>query len=334
MTALDNLKAATTAVWDSIPTTDLPRMKAALQNVGPNRTLVLTNLYRQFYQAFSTPANMPLSPHHNLGFDAINTVIGQLGSCQNQFVQGNGTTVTIQDNVFREVTYQNRANYPQLFWSLPGAQLYRCFYHFNFPRLQAQRDAIRLAINVPLGQIPAAINGFLAQARTTDPDVLSFKVGGPGLYRKPDTALIYILKPTNQTEQGRLNTLVQAVTTWAGSAPANALRDWTHPLMERLAAGVATADDPPHAPQYRGVSFTSLRAVIATIVIGNLIRLYNGPSNVQGKTEGELAAMALVGQLDNYGIDDQNPSRNAALPDSGTRDQIREYGLLVGGIVT
>ena len=104
--------------------------------------------------------------------------------------------------------------------------------------------------------------------------------------------------------------------------------------MERLAAGVATADDPPHAPQYRGVSFTSLRAVIATIVIGNLIRLYNGPSNVQGKTEGELAAMALVGQLDNYGIDDQNPSRNAALPDSGTRDQIREYGLLVGGIVT
>lgn len=334
MTALDNLKTATAAVWNAIPATDLPSMKAAMQNVGPKRTSILTNFYRQFYQAFSTPANMPPNPRHNLDFDAINTVLGQLGSCQNQFVQGNGTTVTIQDNVFREITYQNRANYPQLFWSLPGEQLYRCFYHFNFPRLQAQRDAIRLAINVPLERIPAAINGFLLGARNTDPDVMSFKVGGPGLYRKPDTALIYILRPSNQTEQGYLNSLVQAVTTWEGSDPQNALRDWTHPLMERLAAGVATADDPPRVAQYDGMSFTALRAVVATIVFGNLIRLYNGPSNIQGTTEGELAAAALVGQLENYGIDAQNPSRNAPLPDTTTLDRVRDYGLLVRAIVT
>lgn len=334
MTALDNLKTATAAVWNAIPVNDLPTLKAALQNGGPNRTRILTGLYHQFYQAFSTPANMPPNPRHNLDFDAINTILGQLGTCQNQFVQGNGTTVTIQDNVFREITYQNRANYPQLFWSLPGAQLYRCFYHFNFPRLQAQRDAIRLAINVPLGRIPAAINGFLLAARNTDPDVISFKVGGPGLYRKPDTALIYILKPRDQTEQGYLDTLVQTITTWAGSDPQNALRDWTHPLMERLAAGVATADDPPRVTQYDGLSFTALRAVVATIVIGNLIRLYNGPSRVQNTSEGELAALALVGQLENYGINAQNPSRNAPLPDTATLDTVRDYGLLVGAIVT
>lgn len=332
MTVLDNLKAKTEAVWNSFGQQGIAALQTDILAGGQPRTNARHALFQRFYNAFNTPDDRPQNPRHTLTFDEINAVLIGLGQRQLAFLGTANRYVSIQDRIFRTVNSAQQANYPNTFWGLKGAELYHCFYHFGFPPLQP-RNNVRLAVNVPLGRIPDAIDNFLVNSRTTDGDVMSFKVGAPGLYGKPDTALIYVRKPATQQDQANFDALVQSVTTWAGQSPANTLRNWTHPLMEKLANGVATADDPPHDPAYGGISFTALRAVIATIVISNLIRLGGTTSQVHGKTPAELAADALVGQLENYGIDANNPARNAALPDQQTRDAIRAYAREVGAAV-
>lgn len=333
MTALDNLKAKTEAVWNSFGQQGIADLRSAIQEGGQLRTNARRTLYRAFYGAFSTADDQPQNTRHTLTFDEINTVLAGLGQRQFAFLGNANREISIQDQIFRNCNSTHQVNYPNLFWSLRGEQLYRCFYHFNFPPLQQQGDNVRLAVNVPLGRIPDAIDNFLSNSRNTYGKVISFKVGAPGLYGKPDTALIYAREPANQQDQADFTNLVGTVTTWAGNSQQNTLRNWTHPLMEKLANGVATADDPPRRPAYAGISFTALRAVIATIVIGNLIRLGGGHAQVLGKTPAELAADALEGQLDNYGIDATNPARNGVLPDQDTQNDIRAYALEVGAAV-
>ncbi|CAM3350885.1 hypothetical protein [Thalassospira profundimaris] len=332
MTALDNLKAKTEAVWNSFGQQGIADLQTAVRTGGEHRTEARRALYQRFYNTFNTPDDRPQNPRHTLTFDEINAVLIGLGQRQLAFLGTANRYVDIQNNIFRTVHSAQQSQYPDVFWSLSGGELYRCFYHFGFPPMEP-RNNVRLAVNVPLGRIPDAIDNFLINSRTTDGDVISFKVGAPGLYGKPDTALIYVRKPASQQDQTNFDTLVQSVTTWAGQSPANTLRNWTHPLMEKLANGVATADDPPNDQAYGGISFTALRAVIATIVISNRIGLSGNAPQVQGKTAAQAATDELVGQLENYGINANNPARNADLPDQQTRAEIRAYALEVGAAV-
>ena len=334
MTTLDNLKGKVTHVWDAFIEPHIQALETDINAGGQQRTNASRALYNAFYHAFNTPDDMPQNLQQTLSFDEINSILKGLASRQFSFLNTANRCVSIQDGIFRNVNSAQQANYPHVFESLSGEQLCACFYHFIFPALHPQRERVRLAINIPPGRIPDAVDHFLANSRNTDGDVVSFKVGAPGVYRKPDTALIYLLKPINQQQQTSFTALVQSATQWAGHDQQNTLRDWTHPLMEQLANGVATADDPPNHPAYAGLSFTALRAVITTIVISNLIRLGGGHAQVQGKTNGELAADAVAGQLENFGIDGTNPSLNAALPDDTTRQTIRDYALEIGAAVT
>ncbi len=324
-----NMKAKTAAVWNAFTPEQLSTWQGYLRqgDGDPNRLAAIRHIYQIFYNTFNAPDDRPANPRHSLSFDQINDVVCGLGARQFAFLGTHGNRVNIQDNIFRPVNGQG--NYPNVFWSLPLKELYYCFYHFIPASIDTGgRSAIRLAVNVAMGRIPDALDNWLLGCRTVNPDVTAFKVGAPGLYGKPDTVLLYILKPGDETQQGYLSTLINQITTWAGSNVANTLRDWTHPLMDKLANGIALADDPPGIPDYNGLSFTALRAVIATIVVSTIIRL-----NYAGTT-GDLAAAALMGQLENYGIDPQDPSKNNGLADSAAIAKIVAIAQSVGAIVS